>query len=122
MTLKDIWSVEMTTKTAPKYRVIMKFVGDGHVYYREQFTNRIAIADQSCIGRYGDVLPPTCQDDKSCGVLYIDFDNIDDWDLPFKIDGLTGKKIYSLPLITANGEEYSTLILQAELDFLKRYF
>jgi hypothetical protein len=111
----------MKTATRPIYRVIRKSCWD-HIFYREQYTNRIAVADQSCVDREGGILPPYCQDDASHGVLYIDFKRINKWDLPeYRITAISDV-CYALPVVGEYGDEFTVLITKAELNWLRRYF
>jgi hypothetical protein len=103
---------------AQKYRVIKKFAS-AHIYYREQFTNKIAVADQSCVDREGNILPPIYQDDMSQGILYINFDKINDWELKVQKMGIP---TYYLPLTNDSGRTSCTLITKKELTWLKEYF
>jgi hypothetical protein len=111
----------MKTKTEPKYRVIKRFPKD-HIFYREQYTNRIAVADQSCIARDGSVLPPTHQDDAFDGIYYIDFNRINGWNLQSTKDPCYGNTTYVLPLITEYGDEKITVITESEYKWLVGYF
>lgn len=111
----------METKTEPKYRVL-KHIGGQHIYYREQFTNRIAVADQSCISELGKILPPTCQDDDSHGVLYIDFSKIDEWNLKSSKAPISQCLIYDLPVYCDEGTKYTVLISESEYKWLVGYF
>ena len=109
----------MKTKTEPKYRVIKHIKGE-HIFYREQYTNRIAVADQSCIDRGGNILPPTHQDDMSHGVLYIDFSRINKWEI--KPISLTDSWAWFLPVVGSNNKKYDVLICKKELSWLRSYF
>jgi hypothetical protein len=121
----DLYNIKtgenMKTKTEPKYRVIKHFPS-AHIYYREQYTNRIAVGDQSCIDRENNILPPTMQDDAAHGVLYIDFGSINEWNLQSKKDSLHNKSTYGLPLINDAGDTFFTPITESEYKWLVGYF
>jgi hypothetical protein len=107
-----------------KYHIIKSF-HNGHIYYREQYTNKIAIGDQSCIDRENNILPPTASDDHpSTGVCYIDFDRVAlRWELAYKKDPeVAGRKIYQLPLIGERGQKFSSPISETERQWLIKYF
>jgi len=110
----------MGTKTKPKYRVI-KHIGE-HIYYREQLTNRIAVADQSCVGQKGKIHPPTMQDDKTHGVLYINFDKINGWNLAKAKLPYSTNMVYVLPVITNCDMELTVSITESEYKWLVGYF
>lgn len=78
---------------------------DGHAYYVERKTGRIAVADMGRYGMFNEDLGPVNTED---GVLYLDFTRdvkvYHDWD----------GDLYHVPLTPDMGETYNMVVSQAE--------
>jgi hypothetical protein len=115
--------------TDSKCRIIQSFPA-GHVYYREQFTNRIAVAQHSTVTKKGKVLGPNesnigvqhCANSYT-GIMYIDFARINKWKLQRDSNTVTGEHIHLLPLVDGSGKTLiGVFITDKEYQWLVGYF
>jgi hypothetical protein len=91
----------------------IKDFNDGHAYYVERSTGRIAVADMGRFGMFNKDYGPRNTED---GVMYLDFTrNVEER------HGRVNTK-YLIPLIPAMGATFTTIVSEAERQWIKETF
>jgi hypothetical protein len=107
-----------------RFRKLAAFAGQHNFWMELGGFARVAIADQSVMGREGFMYQPQHADH---GLLFVDFNSIKAkdgrYDLPQSTSpGISQQKIWGLPVVDIQGEKFTTLLVREEYDWFMLNF
>jgi len=104
--------------TKMHFRKMKSFKGQHNFWMELGGFARVAIADQSVMGRDGFMFQPQ---DADHGLLFVDFHTLAENKYKMKESHQYGSSgdyaVYGLPVIDANGKKYTTILIQSEYDW-----
>jgi hypothetical protein len=106
-----------------RFRKMAAFTGQHSFWMELGGFARVAIADQSIMGRQGFMYQPQFADE---GLLFVDFHSIKAkdgrYDLPESLSPGTQMRVWGLPVVDPEGEKFTVVLVKEEYDWFMLNF
>ncbi len=107
-----------------RFRKLAAFRGQHNFWMELGGLARVAIADQSIMGRGGFLYQPQHADH---GLLFVDFPSIKVVDYKYELQesrspGVSQQKIWALPVVDLKGDKFTTMLVREEYDWFMLNF
>ena len=102
-----------------RFRKLQSFKGQHSFWMELGGYARVAIADQSIMGRDGFMYQPQFADH---GLLFVDFHTLGDNKYQMPCNTLSETPTYGLPVVDVNGKKFTTILTKVEYDWFMKKF
>lgn len=106
-----------------RFRKMASFTGQHSFWMELGGFARVAIADQSIMGRHGFMYQPQFADE---GLLFVDFHSIKivnhRYEMKESKSPETQRRVWGLPVVDVNGEKFTVVLVKEEYDWFMLNF